>query len=262
MEKSDRDLFKEILGHFEKNKLFDLPPRKRIILLGKFFIHFPYRKSPIEEKGKEYLVVNLKEQDCVTFVENTLALLYTLSSNQRSFETFKKILKRIRYRGGRIQGYPSRLHYFSEWMEDNERKGILREVSEELGGKPFKKSLHFMTDHLSLYPPLRHRGNFYKMKVIEKKLSRKPFFFIPKENLPEIESQIQEGDIIAMVTRKEGLDIRHVGFASRRRTRIHLLHASEREGEVTLSKETLYRYLMENQDSLGIRVARVNMNEL
>lgn len=262
MIKSNRRLFKEIVRlHGEKIHL-DLPPQKILLTLGRFFLGFPYRKDILGKGGREHLRVNLREQDCMTFVENSLALLYVLFSNHRSFKKFKNILQRIRYRGGRIQGYPSRLHYFSEWMEDNEKKGFLKEVSRELGGKPLRKSIHFMTDHLALSPPLRDRKNFYKMKAIEKKISATPVFFIPKENLPKIESQIQEGDIIAIVSRKEGLDIQHVGFAAKIRNRIHLLHASEKDGEVTLSKETLYRYLMKHRDSLGIRVARVKMNKL
>lgn len=257
MRKSDRDVYREIVDFYEKEGLHELPPQERVIPIGKFFIGFPYRKSPIARESKNHLTVNLREKDCVTFVENTIALLYTLSSPKRSFETFKKILKRIRYREGKIQGYPSRLHYFSEWMEDNKRKGFLKEVTQELGGKPFQKSLHFMTDHPGLYPSLRHPKNFYRMRGIEKRISRKPFFFIPKESLPEMESQIQEGDLIAIVTRKKGLDIQHVGFAEKRRKRVYLLHASEKEGEVTLSGETLYRYLMKTREALGIRIARI-----
>lgn len=262
MIQSDRRLFKEIVRLYEEKTHLSLSPQKVLMAIGRFFIGFPYRRDVLRKGGREHLVVNLREQDCVTFVENSLALLYVLFSEHRSFEKFKNILRRIRYRGGRIQGYLSRLHYFSEWMKDNERKGVLKEVSKELGGRPLRKSIHFMTDHLTLYPSLRHRENFYRMKAIEKKISAKPFFLIPKENLPRIESRIQEGDIIAIVTQKEGLDIQHVGFAAKIRNRIHLLHASEKDGKVTLSKETLYRYLMKSRDSLGIRVARVKMNKL
>ncbi len=259
MGNADRGLFKKIFSLFENNRFHEFAPQEKVIHIGEFFIGFPYRKGFLQREGREYLAVNLREQDCVTFVENTLALLYTLDSHRPSFETFKTILKRIRYREGKMEGYPSRLHYFSEWMEDNERKGFIQEVSKEIGGVVYRKTLHYMTEHLSLYPPLRNRKNFHEMKRVEKRISRKPFFFIPKENLPAIEPLIQEGDLIAIVTRKEGLDIQHVGFAEKIRNRIHLLHASEKEGKVLLSKETLYRYLMKNRESLGIRVARIKM---
>jgi hypothetical protein len=259
MENADRELFKKIFSLFETHRLHELAPQERVIHIGQCFIGFPYRKGPLQREGREHLVVNLREQDCVTFVENTLALLYTLASHRPSFETFKTILKRIRYREGEMEGYPSRLHYFSEWIKDNERKGFIQEVSKEIGGVAFRKSLHYMTDHLPLYPPLRNPKNFHEMKRVERRISRKPFFFIPKENLPAVEPLIREGDLIAIVTRKEGLDIQHVGFAEKIRNRLYLLHASEKEGKVILSKETLYRYLMKNRESLGIRVARIKM---
>jgi len=259
MENPDRELFKKIFSLFEANRFHEFVPQEKVIRIGECFIGFPYRKGLLQREGREHLVVNLREQDCVTFVENTLSLLYTLASHRPTFETFKKTLKRIRYREGKMEGYPSRLHYFSEWIKDNERKGFIQEVSKEIGGVVFRKSLHYMTDHLSLYPPLRNQRNIHEMKRVERRIGRKPFFFIPKENLPGVEPLIQEGDLIAIVTREEGLDIQHVGFAKKIRNRVHLLHASEKEGKVILSKETLYRYLMKNRKSLGIRVARIKM---
>jgi len=259
MENPDRKLFKKIFSLFENHRFHEFALPEKVIHIGEYFIGFPYRKAPLQREGREHLVVNLREQDCVTFVENILALLYTLASHRPSFETFKTILKRIRYREGRMERYPSRLHYFSEWIKDNERKGFIREVSKEIGGVAYRKSLHYMTDHPSLYPALRNQKNFLEMKRVEKRIGRKSFFFIPKESLPAVEPLIQEGDLIAIVTRKEGLDIQHVGFAEKIRNRVYLLHASEKEGRVILSKETLYRCLMKNRESLGIRVARIKM---
>jgi hypothetical protein len=48
-----------------------------------------------------------------------------------------------------------------------------------------------------------------------------------------------------------------VGLAARVKNRIHLLHASRIKGKVVLSKETLYRYLMESRARSEIMVARV-----
>jgi hypothetical protein len=72
-----------------------------------------------------------------------------------------------------------------------------------------------------------------------------------------LEEQIRDGDLIAMTTNTEGLDVQHVGFAVRVKNRIHLLHASSKEGKVVLSKKTLYRHLMQSKVRSGIMVARI-----
>jgi hypothetical protein len=95
------------------------------------------------------------------------------------------------------------------------------------------------------------------MKSLERKISTRSLFFIPKKAVRRLEDRICDGDLIAITTNTEGLDVQHVGFAARVKNRIHLLHPSSTEGKVVLSKETLYRYLMESKARSGIMVARL-----
>jgi hypothetical protein len=157
-----------------------------------------------------------------------------------------------------LQGYSSRLHYFSEWIHDNQRKGILKDVTGEIGGRPLRKAINFMTTHPELYPPLKNAANFRSMKSVEERISRRPLFFIPKKDLIRFEDRICNGDLIAVTTNIEGLDVQHVGLATRVKHRIHLLHASSAEGKVVLSQKTLYRYLMQSRVRSGIMVARIS----
>jgi hypothetical protein len=156
-----------------------------------------------------------------------------------------------------LQGYSSRLHYFSDWIHDNQKKGIVRDVTAEIGARPLRKAVTFMTTHPDLYPPLENAANLRRMKSVEKAISTRPLFIIPKKALRRLENRICDGDLIAITTNTEGLDVQHVGLAARVKNRIYLLHASSMEGKVVLSKKTLYRYLMESRARSGIMVARL-----
>ena len=228
-----------------------------MIEIGKFFLGKPYMDGTLETKRAESLIINLSEFDCVTFVENVVALAGCLKSRKKSFETFRRLLRKIRYRQGRLQGYSSRLHYFSDWIHDNQKKDIVRDVTAEIGGRPLRKAVTFMTTHPDLYPPLRDAVNLREMKSIERTISRRSQFFISKKALRRLEDKICDGDLIAVTTNTEGLDVQHVGLAARVKNRIHLLHSSSIEGEVVLSPKTLYRYLMQSRSRSGIMVARV-----
>jgi hypothetical protein len=255
--KEDQKIFESLVRFLHKKKTFARLPGEHLLEIGKYFLGTPYKAGTLEHEKDEHLIVNLRKFDCVTFVESVIALTLALKSKKKSFKGFRKYLQKIRYRKGQLQGYTSRLHYFSDWIHDNQKKGFLREGTAEMGGRPFKKNITFMTTHPDLYPLLKKGLNLQRMKSIERRISRRSLFFIPKKSLRFLEDRIREGDLIAITTPTTGLDIQHAGFAIRVKNRIHLLHASSKEGKVVLSKKTLYRYLMESKERSGIMVARL-----
>ncbi|MDX1283872.1 MAG: DUF1460 domain-containing protein, partial [Draconibacterium sp.] len=203
------------------------------------------------------LVINLRELDCTTFAENCLAISKTIQSKNPSFEEFTKQLQRIRYRNGTIDGYPSRVHYFSDWIYENDKKNLVKHISEEIAGIPYPNQPDFMSTHPDSYEQLK--ANPELIPIIaeqEKAISEREYFYIPEENLAEFEKDLTDGDIVGITTRIEGLDISHVGILVRKAGRIHLMHASSKAEKVILSEETLEEYLLNSKTATGIMVAR------
>jgi hypothetical protein len=257
--RQDRRIFNEQIRFLGQKENLPKFPGELILEIGKSFLGMPYGAGTLETKGAEHLVVNLREFDCFTFVENVIALAKYLKSREKSFKAFRNLLQKIRYRQGRLHGYASRLHYFSDWIYDNQKKGIVRDVTKEIGGRPLRKALTFMTAHPEIYPPLKNGATLRSMKSVERTISRRTLFFTPKNSLKRLEDRICDGDLIAVTTNMEGLDVQHVGFAARVKNRIRLLHASSIEGKIALSQKTLYRYLMQSRARSGIMVARITM---
>ena len=256
-QQQDRRILKKLVRFLDEGKTSPKFPGDLVLTIGKFFVGAPYKIGTLETNKTEHLIVNLREFDCVTFVENVVTITWLLRSRERSFESFQRLLQKIRYRRGRLQGYSSRLHYFSEWIYDNRKKGILKDVTRKIGGRPFRKAINFMTTHPDLYPPLENTVNLRRMRLIERTISRRSLFFIPKKVLSRWENRILDGDIVATTTNTEGLDVQHVGFAAWVKNRIHLLHASSTERKVVLTRQTLYQYLMQSKTRSGIVVARL-----
>jgi len=256
-QRRDRKVLGILIKYLDKRKCSTEFPGQLMLEIGKLFAGTPYMAGTLEMKGREHLAVNLRKFDCVTFLENVVALVWFVRSRERSFEAFQRLLQKIRYRDGLLQGYSSRLHYFSDWIHDNQKKDILTDVTRKSGGRPLRKAINFMTTHPELYPPLKNAANFRSMKSVEERISRRLLFFIPKKDLGRFEDRICDGDLIAITTNTEGLDVQHVGLAARVKNRIHLLHASKAEGKVVLSRKTLYGYLMQNRSCSGIMVARL-----
>lgn len=256
-QRKDQRIFRELIRFLDGRKSSTASPDQLVLEVGKFFLQRPHVVGTLETKGGERLVINLREFDCVTFVENVIALARCVKSRHKSFEGFRRLLRKIRYRNGRLKGYASRLHYFSDWLHDHQKMDIVRDVTADIGGRPFRKTINFMTTHLNLYPALKDVLNLQKMKSVERAVSRRPLHFIPKKVLRSLEEKIRDGDIVAITTNTGGLDVQHVGFAARVNSRVHLLHASSKDGKVVFSEQTLYRYLIQSRTRSGIMVARV-----
>ena len=230
---------------------------KTLVAIGKTFIGTPYVAKTLEIGEKESLVVNLHGLDCTTFVENVLAFGVQLKDGKSDFDSFTKALETIRYKDGRLNGYGSRLHYFTEWIRNNEQKGLLKDVSSEIGGSEMEKDINFMGTHRDLYPFLKDQTNFEKILATEAALAKETFCYLPQDEIEANEHLIETGDIIALATSINGLDVTHTGIATREKNgRVHLLHASTGSMEVEVTKLPLAQYLKGVNKNIGILVAR------
>ncbi len=229
-----------------------------LVAVGKTFLGTPYVAKTLEIGETETLVINLHGLDCTTFVENVLAFGLMLQNEETQFEDYAENLETIRYKNGNLDGYASRLHYFSEWIANNEKKGLLKDITSEIGGKEITKKINFMSSHRDLYPFLKDDANYEKIQVSENYLNNQSICILPQDQIETNEHLIQSGDIIALTTSINGLDITHTGIVSREKDgRIHLLHASS-SGEVKVSELPLVDYLKKVKKNTGIMVARMN----
>lgn len=241
-----------------------LPADSTIILAyARGFQGTPYLGGTLETFPFEHLVVRTDSVDCTTFVEYVLAMALTNAAQPKvdrtTYTRFKHHLQLIRYRGGNIAGYTSRLHYFTDWIYDNQKKGIVREVTQSSPHAIRTVDLNFMTTHASLYPYLKADTSLlHQMRRLEQPWTGYHMPYIPKERLNEGREtlQIQDGDILTLVTNTRGLDVVHVGFACWINNQLHLLHASSAKEKVLLDPLTLYQYCKNKKSQLGIRVIR------
>ena len=257
------------------NKKMTLPMPKTtaegVLLFGKTFLGNAYPKAntdtsrtvqkavklqPIE---KEVLVINLKKFDCVTFIENMVALTQTRrSAVVPTYETYKKNVTNVRYRNG-VVGYPERLHYFSDWLFENEKRGILKNITKELGGEAYPKTVFYMSlKRDTLYGNMADPETFSTMKTVEESITKRGKFYIPKDRIADMESKIKDGDIIAITNRLDGMDMAHTGLAMRKNGRVYMLHASSKFKKVMLTDVPLSDYLLGNKGQTGIMIGRLD----
>jgi len=210
-----------------KADLKDKPISDVVVEIGESFIGTEYHAKGLEEDGDEQLVINLSGLDCTTLVENTIALARCVKKGTTAFDNYLEELQYIRYRGGVIDGYNSRLHYFSDWITNNVGKGVVEDETMKLGGVPIKFNLDYMSTHPDDYPQLDENPELVTIiQIQEKEISSHGYLYIPKKDFASKEKLIESGEIIAITTTVEGLDIGHVGIAVKMDDgRIHLLHA-------------------------------------
>lgn len=233
----------------------DLP-----LFFGRELIGTVYAGGTLDREDEERLVINLHEFDCTTFVETSLALSIAAIKMNAGFKDFTDALRTIRYRDGKIGGYASRLHYFSDWIANNEHKGLLKDVSSSISPECLSLNLHYMSSNPVRYRQLKNNPSL--VREIEKQealLNGKKVPYVSEKRMeqPQIREQVKEGSIIAITTNIDGLDIAHVGFAVRQKGELYLLHASTKFGKVIIDTTPLNDYLKNKSTLTGIRILSV-----
>ena len=234
-----------------------------VLFFARQFLGTPYVAHTLEVSDPEQLVVNLRQLDCTTLVETVNVLAITHRKGQKRFVDFCRNLEAYRYRGGRMQGYLSRLHYFDWWINDATERGLVSEVADKkhfTGRKRIENS--YMSRHYGKYKMLAAHPEWAdSLRAMETAGNGAVVSYLPeaKTGLTSRElSCINTGDIVAIVTTKAGLDYSHLGFAVWGRDgRLHLLNASSIHKKVVLEPMTLRQYLSKHSTSVGIRVFRL-----
>ncbi len=235
----------------------------QILFFARSLCGIPYVAHTLEVGNTERLVVNLRQLDCTTYVENVMALTMCMTQKTYTFRAFCSNLRRIRYRGGAEPAYIKRLHYFSDWIEDNTSMGFCREVQSP--NPPFsavqKINVYYMSANPDKYKRLKANPSYVQyIAAAEKKISTKSYRYIPKSNVRNtslLRNTVKDGDIIATTTSLKGLDIQHLGIAVWHEDGLHWLNASSLRKKVVEEKMTLSAYLARQKSMTGIRIVRL-----
>jgi hypothetical protein len=206
----------------------------------------------------EPLTLSLTHFDCLTLVESCLAVSRAAAPRgDPTWDGFGREVQRMRYRGGKRRGYASRLHYFSEWITDGEKRGLCRDRGEELGGVEDVRPLRFMTEHRASYPALSNDQVFHEIESIERGLDGRPRRMVPSERIAGVVDRIETGDVLGFATEIPGLDVTHTAFAYRGADGVlRVLHAPLSGGVVEITRTTLPQYVAAIRHATGILVTR------
>ena len=98
------------------------------LFFARKFIGVPYVAHTLEVNDDEQIVVNTRQLDCTTLVETVTALTLCAYRNLYTWRDYLNALVAMRYRGGLIIDYTSRIHYFTEWITANSKEGIVTEI--------------------------------------------------------------------------------------------------------------------------------------
>ena len=248
--------FEKIVQYANKQNLPDRPIGEIVQAIADNFLGQPYAEGLLDKSGAEKLIVTLNKFDCVLFVETVLAIARGVAVKDYDYQNFVNRIEEQRYLNGKMNGYCSRLHYFSEWINDNQKRQTVENITAQLGGVPMNKQLNFMSQHRSSYPQMVKDEATYQCIVgIEAELAKTTVNYIPTNGIKSIYSQLKPGDIVAVATDVKGLDVTHTGFVYRNADgNMGLIHASP-AGQVTVAYD-LHRYISRVESAIGIVVAR------
>lgn len=259
-----RDKFDRLVSEARAGDWQALPIGDRTTTVGRALLGTPYKSYTLEIDNRiEAPSVNFNGLDCWTFFEAALGFARMLDDPAENW-TPERLLHYIeldRYRGGRCTGeYLSRLHYLEDWLADNDRRGLVDDLTRSLGGQSVPHAAREMTVGWKHYRYLAsNRSLLRPLRQMEERVSSRALYQIPKSRVASIEPKLRNGDIIGIVSRDGRLfGTSHVGLALRSADGVlHFMHASSPQnyGKVVIDSE-LSKYLYRYGSHTGILVAR------
>lgn len=254
-ETEDGRAYRQIINYADRHNLAQKPIGQIMQAVADQFLGAEYQAGLLDREPQESLFVSLKKFDCFLFIETVLAIANNLKQQDYNYQALAHQIEDQRYWNGKMNGYCSRLHYFSDWIEDNTRRGNVQNITRQLGGVDITKKINFMTTHRSSYPNLA-QGNltFQCIARVENGLSS-DFNYIPTQNIAQVYPQLQPGDIIGVATEIAGLDFTHTGLVYQQPNGgISFIHASP-AGKVVIAPD-LQKYISKVDKAIGIVVTR------
>ena len=230
-----------------------------MVYYAKQLLDIPYIAHTLEG-DTEMLTINIDELDCTTYVETVYALARTTLSQRSTWRDFANNLESVRYRNGEMTDYASRLHYISDWIMNNSARGNIKEITTEFGGcKYIIKTIDFMSKHREYYPAMADSTIYEKIRNYEIGYRSHRFPYIKKELLytKHVINGFESGDIIAMVTKTEGLDISHLGLVLKENNKLYFINASMGGKKVQIEKSQFADYMKNSRNCIGVRVFRI-----
>src|SRR5438874_9072914 len=154
------DRFKQLLVRAKAENWKSLPIGQRTATVGQAMLGTPYRSFTLEVDNRtESPSVNLTGLDCWTFFEVALAFARMLEEPEENWTPARLLhyIEMDRYRDGECTGaYLSRLHYLEDWLYDNNRRGLVADLTRSLGGVSVPHSAREMTNGWRHYRYLVH----------------------------------------------------------------------------------------------------------
>lgn len=254
---ADQKVLENFWKYAGKHQLATLPVNERVPLIARFFLGTPYESNTLNVHREELPVINLRALDCVTFVENVLALAFLEQYNRQATDAFVRNIVRLRYRNGEITDYSSRLHYSTDWLHEMQKAEWVTDLTQFAGGIVYDKQVSFMSDHRNKYPQLaQDNALLEKIRHIEDTINGRTYYYIPKEKVNEACPKIKNGDVILITTTIKGLDTSHLGFAWKKDGKTFLIHASSNGKKVMVTETPLQEYMADIASQSGIMIAR------
>src|SRR5438874_6952199 len=201
-----QDRFEQLVVRAKAENWKSLPIGELAAVVGQAMVGTPYRSFTLEIDNRvESPSVNFMGLDCWTFFETALAFARMLDEPETNWTPVQllRYIETDRYRDAECTGeYLSRLHYLEDWLYDNNRRGLVADLTRSLGGVSVPHSAREMTSGWRHYRYLVHnRGLLRPLAEMEAQVSARPLYEISKRRVAAIESRLRSGDIIGIVSR-------------------------------------------------------------
>ncbi len=220
-------------------------PTKLTALIAEKFIGRPaVAVSKTDSVGEAE--IRLDGFDEFSFI-NAVAALAKISTSPGIIrpKDVEKGIENITFRHGDADGFPTRMLYGGDWVVDNRARGNVKELTEDYSDQFKTKSLSWITRHRDEYAALKDSATYERQRMVEMgyRTFKIPHMKRESSEWKQVISDLQEGDLIMLLTPNPDKDVLEMGYIISRPDGFHFIHLSEKDGKVVEENEVLGRYI-------------------
>jgi len=224
---------------FAATRLMALPDRVKF--WSRRFLGTPYHSDPLGEGRGDHdpdPVWDLGRVDCLTFVEEVMALSYS-----NCWEEFVPNLVRLRYRGGKPR-FSKRYYTMAKgWIAAQVAAGRLQDITRAVGGRHVKK-VSLNLDRRSFWRP-SYRARFALLGKFAPR-GKVRIVYIPLRWAIRLADRFPDAAVMHIVrapTRTSPYLVSHTGLVVHRGGHVYFRHASRTPGRRKVEDRPLDEYL-------------------
>lgn len=259
----DTTFINQLLSYPE---LKDMDKNEQLAFFAKKLVGAPSNlRSEILESDTVSFTIDIHTFNPLSFLSTCVALTQAYeTSSAPNWRDFAGKYENVRFKGGKIGNYSSRMMYAADWIADNIFRGNIYDATQRVEGlnvKRREKSIYYISKNKDSFNALSDPLKLDLIKMLEMGFRNHQIIYISNGDLTNpgrYKKTAKDGDIVFLLSPDESLDCREMGIVCFDGDDLRFIQVSIPREKIVMEELPFENYVKRNIKRIqGARVMRL-----